>query len=117
MGLHIYAFIQLCKDSEEVHQKNNPFYTTLLVFGVLCFFEALLFTMFCFEMTRENFEMFWNNQTYIEDLKEVSGRPVSFMTGLYMNLGEDVKWWLVPTLPYIVPNYLEKLFEVKLMNR
>ena len=77
--IHIYCFVLLLRDSETKHQANNPHYTLCLIFGVVCFFEGLLFTMFCFEMTRENFKMFWNNQTYIEDLQDKIGKTVSFM--------------------------------------
>lgn len=109
--LHIYCFIQLCKDDEEKHIKDNPHYTFYLIFAIFCFFEGLIFTMFTFEMTWENIEMWWNNTTYIDDVKEKVGYPVSFIEGLTLNLGEDMMWWFLPTLPLIVPNYNEKLFD------
>jgi len=49
----------------------------------------------------------------VEDLKDLTGKPVGFMEGLKMNLGTDYYWWFTPTLPNIVPNYLEKAFEIK----
>lgn len=49
--LHIYCFVLLIQDSETKHKSNNPHYTMCLIFAVVTFFEAILFAMFCFEMT------------------------------------------------------------------
>lgn len=56
--------------------------------------------------------MFWNNQTYIEDLQEKIGKPLTFMNAVQSFLGTDTRWWLIPSLPHVVPNFYEKVFKI-----
>ena len=95
--VHVLCFIQLIQDGEENHQKGNPNYTFFLIASALCFFEGVLFGFFCFEMTRENICLFWNNLTYVDELKELHAKPVTLWEGLKINLGNDLLWWVFPS--------------------
>ena len=51
------------------------------------------------------FEVFEFNQTYIEDLKDLYGRPYQRIEGLKAYLGQDWLWWALPTQPVLRINY------------
>ena len=53
------------------------------------------------------------NQTYVDDMKELFGRPLSLSDNLTMAVGHDWKWWLFPTTPVLSINYLEKMYTLK----
>jgi hypothetical protein len=80
---------------------------------IAAFIEGILFAFFCFELLQEQFEAIEINQTYIDDLKELFGRPLDFITNLKCTFGYDLWWWLLPTQPCIALNYLEKMYTVK----
>ena len=80
---------------------------------IASFIEGILFAFFCFELLQEQFEAIEINQTYIDDMKELFGRPLDFITNLKCTLGYDMWWWLLPTQPCISLNYLEKMYTVK----
>jgi hypothetical protein len=46
-------------------------------------------------------------------MKDLFGKPQSFVKNLKLTLGNDWKWWLVPTRPVIKINYFEKLYSIK----
>ena len=80
---------------------------------IVAFIEGILFAFFCFELLQEQFEAIELNQTYIDDMKELFGRPNDFLVNLKQTLGFDYWWWLVPTQPCIAMNYLERMYTVK----
>lgn len=80
---------------------------------ILAFIEGILFAFFCFELLQEQFEAIEVNQTYVDDMKELFGRPLSLSDNLTMALGHDWKWWLLPTTPALSINYLEKMYTLK----
>ena len=80
---------------------------------ILAFIEGILFAFFCFELLQEQFEAVELNQTYVDDMKELFGRPLSLSDNLTMALGHDWKWWLIPTRPVLSLNYLEKMYTLK----
>lgn len=57
------------------------------------------------------------NQTYIDDMKELFGRPQDFLVNLKQNLGFDYWWWLLPTQPCLAINYFERMYTVKEMKK
>jgi hypothetical protein len=83
------------------------------VLCVIAFIEGILFTFFCFELVQEQFESIADNQSYIDDMKDLFGKPLAFIKSLRLTLGDDWKWWLVPTRPVIKINYFEKLYNIK----
>ena len=80
---------------------------------IVAFIEGILFAFFCFELLQEQFEAIELNQTYIDDMKELFGRPNDFLVNLKQTLGFDYWWWLVPTQPCIAMNYFERMYTVK----
>ena len=46
-------------------------------------------------------------------MKETFGRPISMVDSLFMTLGEDWIWWLIPTRPVVGMNFFEKLYTLK----
>lgn len=61
--------------------------------------------------------MFQDNQTYVDDLKDLTGVPMHFFQAMRVWLGEDWKFWLLPTQPILTINYCERLFCVKELMR
>lgn len=84
---------------------------------VLAFIEGILFTFFCFELVQEQFESIADNQTYVDDMKELVGKPQAFIDNLFMTMGEDWLWWFVPTRPVLDVNYFEKLYTLKQLKK
>lgn len=80
---------------------------------IAAFIEGILFAFFCFELLQEQFEAIEINQTYIDDMKELFGRPLDFIANLKCALGYDMWWWLLPTAPCIPMNFLEKMYTVR----
>jgi len=88
-------------------------YVLGLILCVLAFIEGILFAFFCFELLQEQFEAIELNQTYVDDMKELFGRPLSLSDNLTMAFGHDWTWWLVPTRPVLSINYLERMYTLK----
>jgi len=51
-----------------------------------------------------------DNQTYVDDMQKMWGKPQDFLDNCYSFLGRDHWWWLVPTHPCLHINYLERLY-------
>ena len=83
------------------------------ILSILAFIEGILFAFFCFELLQEQFEAIEVNQTYVDDMKELFGRPLSLTDNLTSALGHDWKWWLIPTRPCLSLNFLEKMYTLK----
>ncbi len=56
---------------------------------VAAFIEGILFAFFTFELLQEQFEAIEINQTYVDDMKEMFGRPVSLLDNMYAAFGYD----------------------------
>jgi hypothetical protein len=80
---------------------------------IAAFIEGILFCFFTFELLQEQFEAIEVNQTYVDDLKEVFGRPLSLLDNMYSAFGYDWQYWLLPLHPCISINYLERLYTIK----
>jgi hypothetical protein len=84
---------------------------------VIAFLEGALFTFFTLELVQEQFESIEDNQTYVDDMKDLFGRPQSLVENLLVYFGYDWKWWLVPTHPILNINYFEKLYTFKQIKK
>lgn len=92
-------------------------YATAFILCVIAFVEGILFTFFCFELIQEQMESIGDNQSYIEEMKEVFGRPLDFFDSTCLTLGNDWQWWLAPTHPVLKINYLERVYPLKDMKK
>jgi hypothetical protein len=92
-------------------------YVLSFILCILAFIEGLIFAFFCLELLQEQFEAIEVNQSYIDDMKELFGRPLSLTDNLTMALGYDWKWWLIPTRPCLAINYLEKLYTLRQIKK
>jgi palmitoyltransferase len=52
------------------------------ILGIACFIEAILFAYFTFEMTYECCDVLESNQTYVDQLKNLTGIPMYFSEGV-----------------------------------
>jgi hypothetical protein len=50
-------------------------------------------------------------------MKEVSGRPLKMCEALKMIFGEDKCFWLIPTKPKLVVNFLENVYTEEVIKR
>jgi hypothetical protein len=50
-------------------------------------------------------------------MKKTFGRPLAAIDCLYLSVGEDWNWWLIPTRPVINMNYFEKLYTLKQLKK
>lgn len=50
-------------------------------------------------------------------MKDTFGRPVAVIDSLFMTLGEDWAWWLIPTRPVVGMNFFEKLYKLKQLKK
>jgi hypothetical protein len=46
-------------------------------------------------------------------MKDLYGKPQSFLKNLKLTMGEDWKWWFIPTRPVVKINYFERLYKIK----
>lgn len=99
------------------HHTQKDGYVWAFILCILAFIEGILFAFFCFELLQEQFEAIEVNQTYIDDMKELFGRPLSLTDNLTMVLGHDWKWWLLPTAPCLSINYIEKMYTLKQIKK
>eukprot|EP00350_Pseudokeronopsis_sp_OXSARD2_P010049 CAMPEP_0170551514 /NCGR_PEP_ID=MMETSP0211-20121228/9512_1 /TAXON_ID=311385 /ORGANISM="Pseudokeronopsis sp., Strain OXSARD2" /LENGTH=93 /DNA_ID=CAMNT_0010858731 /DNA_START=482 /DNA_END=763 /DNA_ORIENTATION=+ len=88
-------------------------YAGAFVMCVFAFIEGILFAFFCFELVQEQFESIADNQSYVDDMKDLYGRPQSMMKNLKLQLGLDWKWWMFPTRPILKLNLYERLYSIK----
>lgn len=71
---------------------------------------ALIFPILWFPLFKSQLEVYEFNQTYIDDLKQLYGKPYEFWEGLKVHIGCDYMWWLLPTRPILDINYWERVF-------
>lgn len=50
-------------------------------------------------------------------MKETFGKPQPLIDNMFLTLGEDWKYWLIPTMPVIDINYFEKLYTIKQLKK
>jgi len=63
------------------------------------------------ELLYEQVESIFENQTYIDELKDLYGTPrQTRFEALQSVMGSDWLFWLVPTTPLITVDYSERLW-------
>jgi hypothetical protein len=67
--------------------------------------ESILFSFFTLELVGEQLESFQDNQTYVDDLKDLIGIPLTLFEGFRVWIGEDWTFWLLPTRPELKIDY------------
>lgn len=75
--------------------------------------ESILFSFFTLELVGEQLEAFQDNQTYVDDLKELVGIPYTLIEALRVWIGEDWLFWALPTQPVLKINYCERLYRAQ----
>jgi DHHC palmitoyltransferase len=108
----LISFYHLMTTKSKSHTQKDG-YVLGFVLCIIAFIEGILFAFFCFELIQEQFEAIEVNQTYVDDMKDLFGRPLSLSDNLSMAIGHDWKWWLFPTTPVLSINYLEKMYTLK----
>ena len=93
--------------TSEKDYTKDPDYASGFFVGILGFLEGLLFAFFTYEMVTECTDILDSNQTYVDDLKSLYGKPMSRKRALPTWLGKDKLFWLLPTRPVISLNYME----------
>lgn len=46
-------------------------------------------------------------------MKDLAGKPLDLIDGLYLTIGLDWQWWLAPTRPLLKINFLEQMYTFK----
>ena len=105
-------FIMLLRDTNQNHA-TKPGYPIAFFLWILVLIESILFSFFTLELVGEQFELFQDNQTYVDDLKDLTGIPLTFFDSLKVWIGQDWMFWLLPTYPVLEINYSEKLYSIK----
>lgn len=108
----ITSFILLMQDKSNEHVKN-PNYPISFFLCVCVLIESILFAFFTLELVSEQLESFQDNQTYVDDLKDLIGIPMTLSESLFVWLGEDWIFWLLPTRPVLNINYCERLYRIQ----
>ena len=92
----VLLFVVLMNNNVDMHAKKKGYVAGFLMcmFG---FLEGVLFTIFCFEMFYEQMVLVMENQTYIDEYKKCTGRPLPFLQSAEENFGSDRLFWLLPT--------------------
>lgn len=112
IAILITCFILLLQDEEVKHTKKSH-YTLAFFLWICVFIESILFSFFTLELVGEQLESFQDNQTYIDDLKDLIGIPLTLFDSFFVWLGEDWLFWLLPTRPIQCINYWERLFRIQ----
>ena len=105
-------FVMLLRDTSNNHALK-PGYPVAFFLWILVLVESILFSFFTLELVGEQFELFQDNQTYVDDMKDLTGVPLSFFESLRVWIGQDWLFWLIPTYPVLEINYAEKLYSIK----
>ena len=92
------------QDTSEKHI-NKPGYPIAFFLCVCVLLESILFSFFTLELVGEQLESFQDNQTYVDDLKELIGIPLTLIEGIKVWMGEDWMFWWLPTTPILKINY------------
>jgi len=56
---------------------------------VFALIEGLLFAFFTIELLQEQYESVADNQTYVDDMKEMCGKPQTLTKNMKLFLGTD----------------------------
>jgi len=72
-----------------------------------------LFSFFTLELVGEQIESFQDNQTYIDDLKDLIGVPLTLGEAFKEWIGEDWTFWWLPTQPVLKLNYCSRLYKMQ----
>ena len=111
--LMIVSFYYLISSgkSSRVHLRNEN-YAIVFIISILSFVIGIIFTIFTWETMSEQIDSLEENQSYIDEMKRVTGKPQEFWTTFTDHFGTDKYWWLVPTYPCLHVNYLEKTYTI-----
>lgn len=96
---------------------KDPMYPFGFFATIVGFILALLFAFFTYEMTTECWEICTLNQTYVDDLKDLRGKPMCDAKAHRHWLGEDKMFWLLPTRPVQTMNFCEKLWSMQQLKQ
>lgn len=100
----VTSIVLLIQDDSELHV-NKPYYAISFFFCICVMIESILFSFFTLELVGEQLESFQDNQTYVDDLKDLVGIPMTLGEALFVWLGEDRWFWALPTKPVLNINY------------
>ena len=103
-----FYFLLTSKQAKQVMKGKNYSYGFML--SILAFVEGVLFSIFTWELIQEQIESLEDNQTYIDDMQKVWGKPQDFLVNCEQMFGKDKMFWLIPTHPCLKINYLERLY-------
>jgi len=112
IAIIITSFILLMQEDSNIHIKKRG-YPIAFFLWICVFIESILFSFFTLELVGEQIEAFQDNQTYIDDLKDLVGVPLTLTQGFKTAIGEDWLFWGLPTKPVLYINYSEKLYRVQ----
>ena len=73
MVLSFYHLVQSSKTHKEMIREEG--YAAAFLCGVIAFVEGILFAMFTFELLQEQMESLEDNQMFIDDRKQLWGKP------------------------------------------
>jgi cytochrome bd-type quinol oxidase subunit 2 len=104
IAILITCFILLLREENENHTKQKMYAVAFFV-CVCVFIESILFSFFTLELVGEQLESFQDNQTYVDDLKDLFGEPLTLIDSLLVWIGEDWWFWTLPTRPVMQINY------------
>ena len=104
----IASFVQLA--SSDITSRELEEYPAYFLAGIASFIASILFAFFTFEMGKDSLDIIDDNQTYVDSLKSLFGKPWSKKRVSLMWFGYDKLFWVVPTKPLIPLNYCEGLW-------
>lgn len=112
IAILVTSFILLMQDPSDKHinKSGYPFAFFLCVWVLI---ESILFSFFTLELVGEQIESFQDNQTYVDDLKDLIGIPLTLTEAFKLWIGEDWHFWWAPTKPVLKLNYWERLYKMQ----
>ena len=72
-----FYFLLTSKQAKTVMKGKN--YSWGFMLSIVAFVEGVLFTLFTWELIQEQIESLEDNQTYIDDMQKMWGRPQGFL--------------------------------------
>jgi len=104
IAIIVTCFILLMQDLTDTHIKK-PGYPIAFFLCICVLIESILFSFFTLELVGEQIESFQDNQTYVDDLKDLIGIPLTLTEAFKVWIGEDWNYWWLPTQPVLKINY------------
>jgi hypothetical protein len=112
IAIIVTSFILMLQDQSNSHV-NKPGYPIAFFLWICTLILAVLFSFFTLELVGEQLESFQDNQTYVDDLKDLIGMPLTLTESFRVWIGEDWALWLLPTRPVLKMNYWERLYKMQ----